>query len=98
MSGSVPDSADKMSDDIEDNVSSALSDDGNASLVGFGEAASSTVSGPTAGASRSTSQNVANAPKPKSLRNERSRSPVGCFDDSHREVPREGLGGGLGTR
>ncbi|KAL8642263.1 MAG: hypothetical protein Q9228_001029 [Teloschistes exilis] len=41
-------SDDKMSDDPEDGVSSTagLSDEGNASLVGFGEGASSTVSGP----------------------------------------------------
>lgn len=38
---------DKMSEDPDDNVSSAgMSDEGNASLVGFGETASS-VSGPT---------------------------------------------------
>ena len=76
VSGSVPDSADKMSDDVEDNVSSALSDDGNASLVGFGEAASSTVSGPSGGAGKSTSQIVADASKAKHARDERSRSPV----------------------
>lgn len=41
--------ADKMSEDPDDGVSSSagLSDEGNASLVGFGEAASSTISGPT---------------------------------------------------
>ena len=39
--------ADKMSEDQDDGVSSAgLSDEGNASLVGFGEGASSTISGP----------------------------------------------------
>ena len=44
----MPESADKMSEDAEDNLSSTgLSDDGNASLVGFGEAASSNLSGPT---------------------------------------------------
>ncbi|MCJ1251227.1 hypothetical protein MMC30_008458 [Trapelia coarctata] len=38
---------DKMSEDQDDGVSSAgLSDEGNASLVGFGEGAGSTVSGP----------------------------------------------------
>ena len=42
------DEADKMSTDQDDGISSAgLSDDGNASFVGFGEGASSTVSGPT---------------------------------------------------
>ena len=41
--------ADKMSEEPDDGVSSSagLSDEGNASLVGFGEAASSTISGPT---------------------------------------------------
>jgi hypothetical protein len=40
--------ADKMSEDQDDGVSSSagLSDEGNASLVGFGEGASSTISGP----------------------------------------------------
>ena len=44
--------ADKMSEDQDDGVSSnaGMSDEGNASLVGFGETASSTVSGPARGA------------------------------------------------
>lgn len=47
-SGSDMCEADKMSEDQDDGVSSSadLSDEGNASLVDFGEAASSTVSGP----------------------------------------------------
>ena len=47
-SGSDMYEADKMSEDQEDGVSSSggLSDEGNASLVGFGETASSTISGP----------------------------------------------------
>ncbi|MCJ1467128.1 hypothetical protein MMC07_005750 [Pseudocyphellaria aurata] len=47
-SGSDMCEADKMSEDHDDGVSSSasLSDEGNASLVDFGEAASSTVSGP----------------------------------------------------
>lgn len=47
-SGSDVHDADKMSEDPEDGGSSnaGLSDEGNASLVGFGEGASSTVSGP----------------------------------------------------
>ena len=47
-SASVGDDMDKMSEDQDDGASStgALSDEGNASLVGFGEGASSTVSGP----------------------------------------------------
>ena len=48
IGGSAPDSADKMSEDTDDGVSSTgVSDDGDTSLVGFGETASSTVSGPT---------------------------------------------------
>ena len=45
---------DKMSEDPDDGVSSSagLSDEGNASLVGFGEAASSTISGPVSGSTR----------------------------------------------
>ncbi|MCJ1457954.1 hypothetical protein MMC28_008323 [Mycoblastus sanguinarius] len=47
------DEADKMSEDQDDGISSAgLSDEGNASLVGFGEGASSTVSGPTSTSGR----------------------------------------------
>ena len=44
--------ADKMSEDQDDGVSSnaGMSDEGNASLVGFGETASSTVSGSARGA------------------------------------------------
>jgi len=47
-SGSDVYDADKMSEDLDDGVSSSagLSDEGNASLVGFGEGASSTISGP----------------------------------------------------
>lgn len=47
-SGSVDNDADKMSEDQDDGGSSqgGLSDEGNASLVGFGEGAGSTVSGP----------------------------------------------------
>lgn len=47
-SGSEAYDADKMSEDHDDGVSSTgMSDEGNASLVGFGETASSTISGPT---------------------------------------------------
>ncbi len=49
-SGSVSDSGDRMSEDQDqdDGISSVgLSDGGDASLVGFGEGAGSTVSGPT---------------------------------------------------
>ena len=53
-SGSDMYDADKMSEDPDDGVSSSagLSDEGNASLVGFGEAASSTTSGPVSGSGR----------------------------------------------
>ena len=53
-SGSDMYEADKMSEDPDDGVSSSagLSDEGNASLVGFGEAASSTISGPISGSGR----------------------------------------------
>ena len=47
-SGSEAYDADKLSEDHDDGVSSTgMSDEGNASLVGFGETASSTISGPT---------------------------------------------------
>ena len=52
-SGSEVYEADKMSEDQDDGVSSAgLSDEGNASLVGFGEGASSTISGPVSTSGR----------------------------------------------
>jgi hypothetical protein len=52
-SGSDVYDADKMSEDQDDEVSSAgLSDEGNASLVGFGEGASSTISGPVSSSGR----------------------------------------------
>ena len=46
--------ADKMSEDQDDGASSCagLSDEGNGSLVGFGEAASSTISGPVSSSGR----------------------------------------------
>ena len=55
---SESDPNDRMSEsaDQDDGVSSAgLSDEGNASLVGFGETASSTVSGPVSGGGRGMS-------------------------------------------
>ncbi|KAL9117521.1 MAG: hypothetical protein Q9187_005942, partial [Circinaria calcarea] len=53
-SGSDVYDADKMSEDQDDGVSSSagLSDEGNASLVGFGEGASSTISGPVSTSGR----------------------------------------------
>lgn len=52
-SGSIDYDADKMSEDQDDGVSSAggFSDEDKASLVGFGEGAGSTVSGPVSTAS-----------------------------------------------
>lgn len=53
-SGSDLNETDKMSEDQDDGVSRASiqSDDGSASLVGFGEGASSTISGPVSTSSR----------------------------------------------
>lgn len=53
-SGSDAHDADKISEQSEDGTSSmaGLSDEGNASLVGFGEGASSTVSGPVSTSTR----------------------------------------------
>ncbi|KAL8683058.1 MAG: hypothetical protein Q9186_000968 [Xanthomendoza sp. 1 TL-2023] len=53
-SGSDVHDADKISEQSEDSTSSmaGLSDEGNASLVGFGEGASSTVSGPVSTSTR----------------------------------------------
>ncbi|MDI1485067.1 MAG: hypothetical protein OHK93_000201 [Ramalina farinacea] len=75
--GSVPDSADKMSEEADDGVSSAaFSDDGSASLVGFGEAASSTLSGPTSTTGRPSGTAKASSFKPKRQQSERSGSPM----------------------
>ena len=78
VGGSVPDSADKMSEGADDGVSSVgLSDDGNASLVGFGETASSTVSGPTSNSGRIGSGfGVPAALKQRHQPSERSGSPM----------------------
>ena len=58
--GSIPDSTGKMSEDAEDNASSAgMSDDGDVSLVGFGEAASSSHYGQTPSAWKMSSSNSA---------------------------------------
>jgi len=64
-SGSVDYDVDKMSEDQDDGVSSTggLSDEGNASLVGFGEGASSTISGPI---STATARATAARPIPTS--------------------------------
>ena len=75
--GSVPDSADKMSEEADDGVSSAaFSDDGSASLVGFGEAASSTLSGPISTTGRPSGTAKVSSFKPKRQQSERSGSPM----------------------
>ena len=51
-SGSDVHEADKMSEGDRTSSSAGLSDEGNASLVGFGEGASSTVSGPISNSAR----------------------------------------------
>ena len=60
-SGSDVYDADKMSEDQDDGLSSAgLSDEGNASLVGFGEGASSTASGPISSSARTIAARTGN--------------------------------------
>ncbi|KAL9131890.1 MAG: hypothetical protein Q9217_000250 [Psora testacea] len=83
VGGSMPDSADKMSEDADDGVSSAgLSEDGNASLVGFGETASSTVSGPTTNSGKTGSGvGVWATMKQRQQRSERSGSPMEGVED-----------------
>lgn len=81
VGGSVHDSMDKMSEDADDGVSSAgLSDDGNASLVGFGEAASSTVSGPVSASGRMASAHGSSAAAVK-LYKRYSDSPMEGVDE-----------------
>ena len=73
----MQDSADKMSEDAEDNQSSTgFSDDGSASLVGFGEAASSSNrSGPTSVTGKSGG--ISGVPKQQQRHHhERSGSPM----------------------
>lgn len=50
------DMTDKMSEDLETSSNGGFSDEGNASLVGFGEGASSTVSGPISSMQRQGGQ------------------------------------------
>jgi hypothetical protein len=56
--------ADKMSEDLDDGVSSVggFSEEGNASLVGFGEGANSTVSGPISSRGPGGKQSGMNSP------------------------------------
>ena len=78
--------SDKMSEDQDDGISSAgMSDEGNASLVGFGETASSTVSGPTSVANRmaATGKDAGRAGSPTSAKqhNGDSGSPMQGLED-----------------
>ncbi|KAL9098631.1 MAG: hypothetical protein Q9163_005750, partial [Psora crenata] len=83
IGGSVPESGDKMSEEADDGVSSAgLSEDGNASLVGFGETASSTVSAPTSNHGIiSSGLGFSASTKQRQQRSERSGSPMEGVDD-----------------
>lgn len=78
--------SDKMSEDQDDGISSAgMSDEGNASLVGFGETASSTVSGPTSVSNRTaaTGKDAGGAGSPKNVKqhNRDSGSPMQGLED-----------------
>lgn len=78
--------SDKMSEDQDDGISSAgMSDEGNASLVGFGETASSTVSGPTSISNKTaaTGKDARGAGSPTSAkqRNRDSGSPMQGLED-----------------
>lgn len=72
--------ADKMSEDQDDGMSSnaGMSDEGNASLVGFGETASSTLSGPTSGRIVPGSRGLSSGGSPSTLKEGRhdSTSPM----------------------
>lgn len=72
--------SDKMSEDQDDGISSTgMSDEGNASLVGFGETASSTVSGPTSTFNRTatTGKDIGGPGSPTSAKQPRdSGSPM----------------------
>jgi len=69
--------ADKMSEDQDDGVSSnaGMSDEGNASLVGFGETASSTVGGPISGRGGAGSRATNVGGGPTTLKQGRHESP-----------------------
>ena len=77
--------SDKMSEDQDDGISSTgMSDEGNASLVGFGETASSTVSGPTSISNRTTAtgKDVGRPSSPTSAKQPRdSGSPMQGLED-----------------
>ena len=77
--------SDKMSEDQDDGISSGgMSDEGNASLVGFGETASSTVSGPTfvPGKTAATGKDIEVAGSPTSAKHHMSSgSPMQGLED-----------------
>ena len=77
------DATDKMSEsaDQDDEISSAgMSDEGNTSLVGFGETASSTVSGPTSTGGRGTT--VSSATKRQMMQSiQQAGSPMEGVED-----------------
>lgn len=83
-SGSDAFEADKMSEDPDDGVSSVgnISDEGNASLVGFGEGASSTISGPTSrppGMNRMSSGGVNARPTSMGSSNVNRSNPIASY-------------------
>lgn len=89
--------ADKMSEDQEDGVSSAgLSDEGNTSLVGFGETASN-VSGPTSSSGRGLG--MSSALKRHMMQQQTVGSPMEGVEDQHPRTGDERNGGdSLGDR
>lgn len=91
IGGSMSDSADKMSEDAEDGISSAgLSDDGNASLVGFGEAASSSRGVAPSNPARTVRRAGSVNNKAHRQRSEQSDSPMEGGED-HVASPSAGL-------
>ncbi|KAJ5632970.1 hypothetical protein N7490_009309 [Penicillium lividum] len=83
-SGSEAFDADKMSEDPDDGVSSIsnVSDEGNASLVGFGEGANSTISGPTsrpAGINRMSSGGTSGRPTSMGSSNVNRPNPIASY-------------------
>lgn len=77
--------SDKMSEDQDDGISiTGTSEEGNASLVGFGETASSTVSGPTSMSNRTaaTGKDAGGPGSPTSAKQHRdSGSPMQGLED-----------------
>ena len=75
-----------MSEDQDDGISSTgMSDEGNASLVGFGETASSTVSGPASITYRTAAMGKdavrTGSPTPAKQHNRDSGSPMQGLED-----------------